>query len=616
MSLSTERRASRLERAGVVALYALVAALALATSHVAGDFWWPDASRHALNGLFVLDFVRAMPLQDPVGFAERYYVQYPALTVLFYPPLAHAAMAAAHALFGPSHAVAQATVIAFFAGVLLVCHAIARRYLPTGWAIAATLLFACAPQMLFWTRQVMVDTPALFFLLAAALALLRYTDAWQPRWVWWSAGAFVAAVYCKYNMAFAAPALPAALLAAGGARVLRRPHLLRAAAVSAVALLPALVLMAWFGRENVASVQGSLRDDLPASDPRAWLVYASFLPQQLGPLALAALAVGWLALAAARPTNLRAARPSGPAGNRPPAPIVNRPPDPIVNRQPDPAGNRSPAPVVDPPPEPALDRPPDPVSRQSSGSAVRPRRHGLARRDLWLWLTWLAVGYALFSYIKVREPRHTLAVLWPVVLLGTIGLRQLCARLPAAAGGLAACAAGAHALWAALAVPAPFVSGYADAAALVGRHGQAGHRVLFSGYRDGTFIYNMRVLAATRAMTTIRSDKLIARVSIERSRGIAGRGLDQAAMRDLFRRLAIRWVVAQPGFWSDLPYFRAFEAVLADRTLFEPLARVPVGSNQPVPETELVVYRYVGPLADPPEPVSIEIAPIGRGVTR
>lgn len=529
----------------ITAFYVLVAALAFATAHTGGDFWWSDAPRHALNGLFVLDFVKELPFSDPVGFAERYYVQYPSLTILFYPPLTYAIMAAAYGLFGETHAVAQATISVFFAGVLFVSQAIARRYLPTAWAVVATLLFACAPQFLFWSRQVMVDTPAIFFQLAAALALLRYTDQWQPRWIWLSCAAFVAAVYCKYNVAFAAPALVGALLAAGGIRVLVRREVLAAAVVSAIALIPAAVLMIWFGRENVASVQGSLRDDLPVTDIRAWLVYARFLPEQLGSVAVVALVLGWAGLLASR---LR----------------------------------------------------------------------GLRRPDLWLWLTWLVVGYLLFSYIKVREPRHTLTVLFPFVLLGTVGLRHALERvLPSAGspvGWFAAALAAAHAAWGAVAVPAPYIDGYAAAVASVGQHGARTDRVLFHGYRDGTFVYDMRVNPTTRAMTTIRSDKLIARVSIERARGISDRGLDQTAMRGLFRRLGIRWVVAQSGFWGDLAYFRDFEALLDDRSMFEPSIRIPIRSDRWVHEHELVVYRYVGPVDDPPAPIAIEIGPIGRNV--
>ncbi|HLI21719.1 MAG TPA: hypothetical protein VKV32_11405, partial [Stellaceae bacterium] len=54
----------------IVALALGVATLLLGvTAPHHGEFWWSDAPRHALNGVFVKDFVAAMPIHDPVGFA-------------------------------------------------------------------------------------------------------------------------------------------------------------------------------------------------------------------------------------------------------------------------------------------------------------------------------------------------------------------------------------------------------------------------------------------------------------------------------------------------------------------------------------------------------------------
>ena len=69
-----------------------------------GDIWWPDASRNALNGAFVLDFLRAAPFGHPIEFAYDYYRQYPGLTILFYPPLFYVVMAGFYAVWEfPKH---------------------------------------------------------------------------------------------------------------------------------------------------------------------------------------------------------------------------------------------------------------------------------------------------------------------------------------------------------------------------------------------------------------------------------------------------------------------------------------------------------------------------------
>src|SRR6476469_3673060 len=71
-----------------------------------GDIWNTDASRHALNGVFVLDFLRAMPLRHPIDFALDYYRQWPGLTIGFYPPLFYIVLAVSYAIFGISEAAA------------------------------------------------------------------------------------------------------------------------------------------------------------------------------------------------------------------------------------------------------------------------------------------------------------------------------------------------------------------------------------------------------------------------------------------------------------------------------------------------------------------------------
>src|SRR5215831_12207882 len=78
-----------------------------------GDIWWSDASRNALNGAFVLDFLRAAPFRHPVEFAYDYYRQWPALTILFYPPLFYVVLAGVYAVLGVSEASALLVEFAF-----------------------------------------------------------------------------------------------------------------------------------------------------------------------------------------------------------------------------------------------------------------------------------------------------------------------------------------------------------------------------------------------------------------------------------------------------------------------------------------------------------------------
>src|SRR5882762_5349157 len=98
-------------RAGLIypILLVLVVSVLFVTGAPTGDaFSWPDSPRHALNGAFVLDLVRDHPFRHPTTYALNYYAQYPALTILFYPPLFYVLLAVFYALFGVSQTAALA----------------------------------------------------------------------------------------------------------------------------------------------------------------------------------------------------------------------------------------------------------------------------------------------------------------------------------------------------------------------------------------------------------------------------------------------------------------------------------------------------------------------------
>ena len=140
----------------------------LATSPADGDFSWSDAPRHALNGAFVKDFIAALPWRHPVEWAENYYLQYPALSILFYPPLFYFFEAAFYAVFGVNHFAAQATVAAFYALLGLGVYRLARLWLPRFTALGSALMLMGAPEITLWGRQVMLDIPAMAWLSGAS----------------------------------------------------------------------------------------------------------------------------------------------------------------------------------------------------------------------------------------------------------------------------------------------------------------------------------------------------------------------------------------------------------------------------------------------------------------
>jgi len=435
----------------------LVGGLFLLAPH-AGNFAWSDAPRHALNGVFVKDLVAAMPLHDPAGFAYRYYAQYPALTILFYPPLFYAVSAPFYAVFGVSETTALLVVglhyLMFAWGALRLF----RSWLPEPQALAAAVMLVAAPEIAFWGRQVMLEVPALAYLVWSAVVFTRYRRAQaaggRPLLLWLAAALLVAAMYTKLNAVFLVAAYAGTLVYERRAALLRDRHVWGVAVAAAVALVPLALLTIKFGQANVQSVTG-IADAVTSRHTLAgWLWYAGQMPGQLGwPVVVFALV--------------------GAAGG---------------------------------------------VAGLVRWKSLRPA--GLDG-DTVFWGLWLVAGYVFFSSIDLKEARHSVLILAPVVMLAVLGLRALANRWPDALCTLAWIALPAAVVaQTVLARPVDHVDGYAEAANYVAAHAPRDSRVMFSGYRDGSFTFNMRSHEERRDLGVVRADKLLLAISVRRELGV------------------------------------------------------------------------------------------------
>jgi 4-amino-4-deoxy-L-arabinose transferase-like glycosyltransferase len=243
-----------------------------------GDIDWPDASRHALNGAFVLDFIEQLPWRHPVEFAYDYYRQWPALTILFYPPLFYGVLAAVYAVLGVSEASALLTELTFLFLLAWGAFRLSRHWLDPPPALAVALLLLGAPALAYWGRQIMLDVPAYAFLVWAAEFLVRHLKSGQ-RWTLFTAVVCaVAAAYTKYNAIFFVAPIAISLAYAYGWRVFRQRAALQAAALGGVLLLPLVGIFFAFGSYNLGQATA-----LPGAEASRWSIaeltyYARIMP--------------------------------------------------------------------------------------------------------------------------------------------------------------------------------------------------------------------------------------------------------------------------------------------------------------------------------------------------
>lgn len=174
-----------------------------------GGFRYPDEARHAVSGILLMDMIREGGWLNPKEFGEQYYCRYPALSIPFHaPPLFHAIEGFFFTIFGVSTATARHAILFFHLGSVLLLFEISRREFDTLTASIAALAFATYPMVVFWSRHVVLEPPAVFMILLASLFLLLYLESPTfARAIPW----FLAVLACLFTKQTAVFVIPAHL---------------------------------------------------------------------------------------------------------------------------------------------------------------------------------------------------------------------------------------------------------------------------------------------------------------------------------------------------------------------------------------------------------------------
>lgn len=266
-----------------------------------GDFWWYDASRHAMNSVFVHDFFAQGGWRDPVAFARAYYAQYPGINIGFYPPFLYLVTAPVLGVFGVSHTVCQAVVAMFSAALAMGGYAIGRPSLGRAGAFALGLMLVLVPEIALWGRQVQLDVPAIALLAWGAWALARFLEAPRTGWLVLAALLLGCAMLTRVQTIFAWPLWLAVVFLHPVGRAQAWRGRLAATALYGLLALPAVGSALYF-----SSVVGSLAGKMPDMPALAswwnWGWYAAQFPEQLGAVGLGLLVLGLSAWLARKPS--------------------------------------------------------------------------------------------------------------------------------------------------------------------------------------------------------------------------------------------------------------------------------------------------------------------------
>ena len=132
-------------------------------------------------------------------------MKYPALTILFYPPLFYFILAPFYAVFGVSNATAVAVVLLHYFALALGLYVLSRRWLAAPLAALVGLSAFAAPGMAEWGRQVMLEIPTLAYAIWGIVLLRDYVDSEHRLPLYLGAFLLLCALYTKLNTVFLLP---------------------------------------------------------------------------------------------------------------------------------------------------------------------------------------------------------------------------------------------------------------------------------------------------------------------------------------------------------------------------------------------------------------------------
>jgi len=243
-----------------------------------------DAGHHLINGIFIFDALRdpGRAMSDPLQYAFDYYRHFPAVNIGYYPPGFAVIEGLLMTLFGASAATGQLAVLLM--AIVMTCFSFAwfRLRFDRWWAAGATALLMSTPILVHWGRDILLEIPALAFMIGSVWAFERLLRSDRPPWraaLLWALLTSLA-LWTKQQSLIVVGIFALSMLAARQWRKLLQPPVLVAGTVIAIAAGSLIAVTILLGGDAVAHTVGpeggSIASRLTADH---WLFYLRALPQ-------------------------------------------------------------------------------------------------------------------------------------------------------------------------------------------------------------------------------------------------------------------------------------------------------------------------------------------------
>ncbi|MCL4524481.1 MAG: glycosyltransferase family 39 protein [Acidobacteria bacterium] len=206
-------------------------------------FFFGDEMRHAMTGVFFRDLLVDHPWSNPVQYAYEYYAKYPALGLLYWPPLFHMVEGLFFLLFGINVVASRLTLLAYSLMGVYFWYKIAEREGPQPRALASAFIFPLLPFVLQYERVTMLEIPCVAMCLASLYFWQGFMREERARDLWWFAALLAAAFLTSQKAIFLVFFVVLHFLVEWRWKLLKRWDVWAAGLLSAVVVVPWYLFM-------------------------------------------------------------------------------------------------------------------------------------------------------------------------------------------------------------------------------------------------------------------------------------------------------------------------------------------------------------------------------------
>lgn len=245
-----------------------------------------DENRHVMTAVYFHDLLADGGYTNPKRHAEQYYLQYPAISVLIWPPLFHAQVGGTMLVFSTAVEVARASILLMAALALVYFYRLVRFTHDERTAAFATLLCGLSPMVFKYSQYVMLEIPTLAWSMAAIFHFVRAVDEDNSRLrdIYIAAVASAFAALTRFDAVFLLPFFVLVIVAKRAWPVVRSKHTWFAAGIAVALVTPYYgVVMKMAGGLHARQAGAAFVAERAASGTWQKLIsYPTVLPEQLG----------------------------------------------------------------------------------------------------------------------------------------------------------------------------------------------------------------------------------------------------------------------------------------------------------------------------------------------